>query len=337
LFRKHSITADKISKYQYYSIVKQENTEQYFVFENSLGGLDTLRCTGEIRYVPEFNRETALMGDTEQTFFAEKKNIRTQNTGWLTKYDTAWLHDFFMSKKIWLLENDKLNPVVIDEITAETSSKENLRSFEFKFRPSEKSDYLIIYDRLTTYTSAEYVNPVCQQLNGIIIFLSAQYINPVCQQIEQTVTYTSAEYVNAVCQVVNQSVSYTLAEWINPVCQQEQASNNILLDIYLVKSAGQLNPQNQMTITWNMTYSGTLPNDIRVALNSNIRVRNNIGVFSIVNVNIDFVITSKTGLTTQLVDYYELVDFVNNGTTLTRISPDNIGGQPIIVSIILSR
>jgi hypothetical protein len=47
-----------------------------------------------------------------------------------------------MSHKIYLFENGKFNPVVIDEVTAETSSKENLTAFEFIYRPAERSDYL---------------------------------------------------------------------------------------------------------------------------------------------------------------------------------------------------
>ncbi|MDR2064157.1 MAG: hypothetical protein LBP85_00375, partial [Prevotellaceae bacterium] len=134
--------SELLSKYQYYNIIKKLPDEQYFLFENSLGGIDTVRCTGEIKHSPKFTRETALMGDTERTFFAEKSDIKTQTTGWLTKYEAAWLHDFFMSHKIYLFENGAFNPVVIDEVTAETSSKDDLLSFEFKYRPAESSDYL---------------------------------------------------------------------------------------------------------------------------------------------------------------------------------------------------
>jgi hypothetical protein len=253
----NSIDADKISKYQYYTIVPELPDEQYFLFENSLGGLDTVRCTGEINHAPEFTRETALMGDAERTFFTEKKDIKTQTTGWLTRYDAAWLHDFFISKRIYLLENDKIKPVVIDEVTAETSSKENLISFEFTYRPAESSDYLIIYEKLTEYIAATFIYPVCQLIAEVIAYISAGYANPVCQLVEVTTTYPSAEYAspvcqlvevtttypsaeyaNAVCQVIDDSISYVSAEFTNPVCQQteELLPDGIKLGINLKRS-----------------------------------------------------------------------------------------------------
>jgi hypothetical protein len=43
----NSISSVKVSKYQYYATVPELPDEQYFLFENSLGGLDTVRCTGD--------------------------------------------------------------------------------------------------------------------------------------------------------------------------------------------------------------------------------------------------------------------------------------------------
>jgi hypothetical protein len=136
--------SEKLSKYQYYRVVDNKPDEQYFLFENSLGGLDTVRCTGEQKSLPEFGCETALMGDEERTFFTERKDFHSQTTALLTRYETAWLHDFFMAKRRYLYDNGKLKSIVIDEITADTSNMENLRAFDFRYRLAISSQYLNI-------------------------------------------------------------------------------------------------------------------------------------------------------------------------------------------------
>ncbi|MDR2065147.1 MAG: hypothetical protein LBP85_05515 [Prevotellaceae bacterium] len=47
IFKTDSPNVELLPKYQYYSIINKLPDEQYFLFENSLGGIDTVRCTGE--------------------------------------------------------------------------------------------------------------------------------------------------------------------------------------------------------------------------------------------------------------------------------------------------
>ncbi|MDR2651287.1 MAG: hypothetical protein LBC68_03085 [Prevotellaceae bacterium] len=327
-------SGNRISKYQYYLIDPQAYSEQYFLFENSLGGMDSVRCTGELKSEPEFTRESALMGDTERTFFAEKSDIKTQTTDWLTRYDAAWLHDFFMSKKIYLLEIDKLKATVIDEVTAETSSKEDLRSYEFTYRPAESSDYLIIYDKLTEYISAAYANPVCQRIELITTYTSASYVNPICQKVEVTTTYTSAEWTNPVCQEYDDSVSYTAAVWTNPICQMED-DGGILLGILLtvnLKKHSLL--ANTILITWGVKYLSLISNfRTTISLLSIVGLRQGTA-FSIQDVSINVDISGMEGSVAQTLNDIDL--FVGDGTEVISMTPDNIGGVPINVRITLN-
>ncbi|MDR1551868.1 MAG: hypothetical protein LBS69_00170 [Prevotellaceae bacterium] len=328
----NSISAAKISKYQYYSIVPPARMEQNFLFENSLGGMDTVRCTGELEHSPEFTRETAVMGDIERTFFAEKSDIKTQTTDWLTRYDAAWLHDFFMSKRIYLFDNDKYNAVVIDEVTAETSSKKDLRSYEFTYRPAESSDYMMIYEKMTEYTSASYTSPVCQRIDEIITFVSAEWVSPTCQKIEQTISYTSAEWTEPTCQKFDNSVSYTSAEWTEPVCQQEEVITGIPLILELKKHP---TVANTIQITWKLKYIGHLPHifPIYVELRSNAVIQISFNS-SIETIKIEFDITSAADTITQTLTGIQ--SFVADGTVVRTLDPDNISGVPIETVIILN-
>ncbi|MDR0754504.1 MAG: hypothetical protein LBF04_03860 [Prevotellaceae bacterium] len=341
----NSFNANKISKYQYYTVVKSLPDEQYFLFENSLGGIDTVCCTGEIKHSTEFTRETALMSDTEQTFFAEKSDIKTQTTGWLTKYDTAWLLDFFMSKKIYLFENNKLNAVIIDEITAETSSKENLRSFEFTYRPDISSDYLIIYEKLTEYISAAFVNQICQKMAKMYAsatftnpicqklvetYISANYANPVCQKIEQTITYVSATYTSPVCQQLDDTLTYISAEYVNPICQlTDNFGEAIRLDLNLKK-----HPllDNRILITWQFS-EDVEDFIIAISLESQIQIKSGM-ITGIRDIDIVLEVQGTSGIVTQTVD--NISSFIDGGTEIGRMRPDEYDGRPIIVRISLN-
>jgi hypothetical protein len=134
----------RMSNVQQYIVVENAPNEQVFCFQNSLGGIDAIRCTGEAKHTPEYTASTALMNDTEDTYYIEKKDLRAQNTGWLSKASAAWLHDFFTSKQRYKHEDDTLQPVVIDEVTAETSTTEDLIAFEFTYRPAVASQHLNI-------------------------------------------------------------------------------------------------------------------------------------------------------------------------------------------------
>jgi hypothetical protein len=134
--------SERLSNVQQYIVEAPMHNEQIFFFQNSLGGIDSIRCTGEVKHAPEYTPSTALMSDTEDTYHVEKKDLRTQTTGWLDESAAAWLHDFFMSKQRYKYEDNTLQPIVIDEVTAETSTTEYLIAFEFTYRPSVASEYL---------------------------------------------------------------------------------------------------------------------------------------------------------------------------------------------------
>ncbi len=137
-----SATGTRLSYIQRYLLDYITENEQYFCFDNSLGGIDTLRATGELKAHPEYTSETALMGDTEESFSIEKKDVKTQNTGWLTKAAAAWLQDMFSSLRVLHHSAGALQAVVVENVTAETSTEEHLTAFEFDYRPAVASPYL---------------------------------------------------------------------------------------------------------------------------------------------------------------------------------------------------
>ena len=134
----------RLSCKQYYKCINS-STHQLFCFENSLGGLDALRCTGEAKTTPEYTPATAIINDRETAYRIDKKDVRAQNTGWLSKQAARWLQDMFVSRKTYILENNRWLPIILDENpAAETSTREDLTAFEFTCRPAEDKPYLAI-------------------------------------------------------------------------------------------------------------------------------------------------------------------------------------------------
>jgi hypothetical protein len=153
VFAADSHTAARLTNIQHYKLIPgtvassyrhiTTSSHQIFAFENSLGGLDTLRCTGEAKAAPEYTPNTALINDAESAYRVDKKDTKTQNTGWLSKEATLWIQDFFAARKTYILENDNWRPIILDENpTAETSTHEDLAAFEFSYRPATSDAFL---------------------------------------------------------------------------------------------------------------------------------------------------------------------------------------------------
>jgi hypothetical protein len=188
----------------------------------------------------------------------------------------------------------------------------------------------------TVIWSAVYTDPVCQKVYEM--FPSATFSNPFCQKVDAGTIYILAQYTDAVCQVTDNSVAYTFAEFTDPVCQQ--VDNTVFMIIHLQKTPAVIGEHllpNQMTIKWgyknmdlNLTHFET-----KIKLNSSIRVQDGL-LLGIDNIDIGFIAYGESGLITQTVAHDRLIGFIEGGTVLTEIIPDNVDGRPIEVVINLN-
>jgi hypothetical protein len=189
--------------------------EQFYCFQNSLGGLDTVRCTGEAKYAPEYTPSTALMNEVEDVYYIEKKDVTTQNTGWLNKAITAWLHDFFTAKQRYKYEDNTPQAVVIDEVTAETSTTEDLIAFEFTYREAKASIYLNLKrDGITTScTWVDYAN-VLEYIPPTFTCTWGDYVN-VLEYIQPTFACAWGNYVNVLKKSCRNAYSHAYSRAYN--------------------------------------------------------------------------------------------------------------------------
>ncbi len=95
--------------------------QRFFIFRNSLGGYDSVRCTGETiketdvarfsveRITPDFS----VMDPPRRQIFARETQKYTTNTGFITKLESEYLRDFFLSNEIYEFIENRLYPVLV--------------------------------------------------------------------------------------------------------------------------------------------------------------------------------------------------------------------------------
>lgn len=95
--------------------------QRFFIFRNSLGGYDSVRCTGETIKETEVNRLTveritqdfSVMDPPRRQIFAKEMQKYSANTGFITKLESEYLRDFFLSNEIYEFIENRLYPVLV--------------------------------------------------------------------------------------------------------------------------------------------------------------------------------------------------------------------------------
>ena len=117
--------------------------EYYFLFRNSLGGYDTLRITGRMKYKPEFDR-TSFENDDDETNALQvlMEQVYECNTGSITPDMTAWMNDFLLSKEVyWLYQNVSYPIFITSKKKTPVNDTDRRFNVEFEFSLSAKEKF----------------------------------------------------------------------------------------------------------------------------------------------------------------------------------------------------
>lgn len=118
--------------------------EQWFLFENSLGGVDSFRAFGVNSLNAEHEHLVAEMGDVKQEYRIDTERKFTKNTGHLDDAHRRWLLDFFPSRTKYIYESSAIRKIVVSEDNATYKSSDLPSSYTFTFQYAENSKYLNI-------------------------------------------------------------------------------------------------------------------------------------------------------------------------------------------------
>jgi len=129
---------------QRYIIKSNIENAKTFLFENSLGGMDSVIFDGSFTRTPEYEEEVGLLEDIESGYYISKKDNISQNTGYISRYSSEWLQEMFGSLKKYIVQDGALQQVIIDSIDSSVDSENDLIAFEFTYRPAQTTPYLAL-------------------------------------------------------------------------------------------------------------------------------------------------------------------------------------------------
>lgn len=133
----------KLSESQIYAFSDPiSEDEQWFLFENSLGGLDTFRAGGSNNLAAEHEHSIAEFNEVREEYQVDTQRKYVKNTGWLDQYTRRWLLDFFPSKKKYVYEADSIRRIVVTESNATYVSNDLPSYYTFTWQLAEVSTYL---------------------------------------------------------------------------------------------------------------------------------------------------------------------------------------------------
>lgn len=126
----------------------------YLVYRNSLGGLDTVRLTGQVELEAEYNRQTAVRSlpptwyanlnllPQESDEAAEEQITFTGDTGFISKAACDKLRDLFLSQQVMLVRGTNFIPVNIVAKKAKFyTNKDSLISTTIEYQYAFANNY----------------------------------------------------------------------------------------------------------------------------------------------------------------------------------------------------
>ena len=120
---------------RYYAEDMRTEQEQWVLFENSLGGLDTFRAYGNTTFNSEHTHNLAEIDDVSQEYRVDTERKFQKNTGYLNSDERRWLLDFFPSKVKYLYTDSYIRSIVVIEsdVRADVRTLPSSYSFTYKY------------------------------------------------------------------------------------------------------------------------------------------------------------------------------------------------------------
>jgi len=147
----YEVDVARVTSIQRYQLRNPNLNEHVFLWLNTLGSIDSISFTGQAEEDQKLSHKTAIYAnDSIGEYDVEKAPEIKQSTGFLDKYSSEWIKDFFLSRKKYLIRDDgamKQIAVISSKIVAITDEDES--DFEFVYRIGTDSQLLNL-ERIVT-------------------------------------------------------------------------------------------------------------------------------------------------------------------------------------------
>ncbi len=120
---------------RYYADNLKSTDEDWILFENSLGGLDTFRAYGSSQLDAIHTHNVAECDEISNEYRVDTERKYKKNTGYLDKAQGRWLLDFFPSPKKYIYTGNYIRPIVVVEsdVTAKLRTLPSSYTFTYKY------------------------------------------------------------------------------------------------------------------------------------------------------------------------------------------------------------
>lgn len=119
---------------RYYADAMRSISEDWVLFENSLGGLDCFRAYGTTTLEADHTHNLAEVDEVSEEYRVDTERKFEKNTGHLGKEEAKWLLDFFPSQKKYLYTGSYLRQIVVIESNVTGNLRELPTSYTFTYK-----------------------------------------------------------------------------------------------------------------------------------------------------------------------------------------------------------
>ena len=127
---------------RYYASDIRSEEEQWILFENSLGGIDTFRAYGNTTFTAKHTHNIAEIENDAEEYRVDTAREYKKNTGHLNKEERRWLLDFFPSLGKYIYIDNYIRRIVVTDSEASYEAKELPSNFNFTFKFADARPYL---------------------------------------------------------------------------------------------------------------------------------------------------------------------------------------------------
>ena len=127
---------------RYYASDMKSEEEEWFLFENSLGGVDCFRAYGNSENTAEHTHNVAEIEDDSEEYRVDTTRKFKKNTGYLDGKERLWLLDFFPSLGKYVYHRNSWRKITVTESDVNYEAKELPSNYTFTYKYSNARPYL---------------------------------------------------------------------------------------------------------------------------------------------------------------------------------------------------
>lgn len=116
--------------------------EEWILFENSLGGIDTFRAYGDSENTAKHTHNVAEIEEDFEEYRVDTTREHKKNTGYLGMNERVWLLDFFPSTGKYVYTDNYIRRIVVTESDVSYNAKELPSTYNFTYKYADARPYL---------------------------------------------------------------------------------------------------------------------------------------------------------------------------------------------------